>query len=101
MNVKRPIARLLSVFRPVRKSRERRSRRRIEARLVGLAGADGGLHGVVDFEDDAFGAVVAVVFWINAKLCAHLQVEVREGFTRSGQLGLMSVSESVSSGESR
>jgi hypothetical protein len=30
------------------------------------------------------------IFRINAKLRAHLQVEVREGFSRSGQLGLMS-----------
>jgi hypothetical protein len=33
---------------------------RVEARLVGLAGADGLGEGVVDFEDDALGAVVAV-----------------------------------------
>ncbi len=36
-------------------------RRRVEAGLVGLAGADGLLHGVVDLEDDALGAVVTVV----------------------------------------
>lgn len=35
--------------------------RRVKAGLVGLAGADDLLHGVVDFEDDALGAVVAVV----------------------------------------
>ncbi|HCS53912.1 MAG TPA: hypothetical protein DIW81_20380, partial [Planctomycetaceae bacterium] len=34
----------------------------IELGLVGLAGADGFGHLVVDFEDGAFGAVVAVVF---------------------------------------
>ncbi len=33
----------------------------VEWGLVGLAGAGGGLEGVVYFEDDAFGAVVAVV----------------------------------------
>ena len=36
--------------------------RRIEAGLVGSAGADGFLQGVVYFEDDAFRAVVAVEF---------------------------------------
>src|SRR5512137_69972 len=36
------------------------SRWRIKAGLVGLAGLHGGGEGVVDFEDDAFGAVVAV-----------------------------------------
>jgi hypothetical protein len=36
------------------------SRRRVEASLVGLAGAHGRGEGVVDFEDDAPGAVVAV-----------------------------------------
>lgn len=33
---------------------------RVEARRVGLAGALGGSEGVVDFEDDALGAVFAV-----------------------------------------
>ena len=33
----------------------------IESRLIWLAGADGIGHGVVDFEDDALGAVVAVI----------------------------------------
>jgi hypothetical protein len=37
--------------------------RRVEAGLVRLAGAGGFQQGVVDFEDDAFGAVVAVVFF--------------------------------------
>ena len=33
----------------------------VEAGLVGVAGADGVGHGVVDFEDDALGAVIAVI----------------------------------------
>lgn len=32
----------------------------VEAGLVGLAGGDGVLHGVIDVEDGVFGAVVAV-----------------------------------------
>lgn len=36
------------------------SRQRIEACVVGLAGADGLDHGVVDFQDDALGAVLAI-----------------------------------------
>ncbi len=36
-------------------------RRRVQTRLVGLAGADGFLHGVVDFEDNSLGAVVAIL----------------------------------------
>ena len=35
-------------------------RGRVEAGLVGLAGGDGVLHGVVDFEDGSLGAVFAV-----------------------------------------
>ena len=38
------------------------SRRRIEARSIGLAGALSFGEGVVDFEYDALGAVIAVVF---------------------------------------
>src|SRR5579884_2061016 len=35
-------------------------RRRVEAGLVGVAGAHGLVHGVVELEDDALGAVLAV-----------------------------------------
>ena len=34
-------------------------RRWVEQGLVGLAGFDGALHGVVDLQDNAFGAVLA------------------------------------------
>ncbi len=37
------------------------SRWRVEARLVGLASAHGFRHGVINFQDDSFSAVVAVV----------------------------------------
>lgn len=40
------------------------SRWRIKAGLVGLAGLHGGGEGVVDFEDDAFGAIVAVELFL-------------------------------------
>ena len=36
------------------------SRRRVEQGLVGLTSLDGLLHGVVDLQDDALGAVLAV-----------------------------------------
>ena len=41
-------------------------RRGIESVLVGLAGADGLGEGVVDFEDDTFGAVVAPLLIVFA-----------------------------------
>ena len=46
---------------PWRMSHPRIGGWRVEPGLVRLAGADGLGHRVVDFEDDAFGAVVAVV----------------------------------------
>jgi len=46
--------------------------RRDKAGLVGLAGADGFLHGVVDFEDNALGAVFV-------KLLLVLAANDREG----------------------
>ena len=44
-------------------------RGRVEAGLIGLAGADGLGHGVIDLEDDAFGAVVATPPLVLALHC--------------------------------
>ena len=41
-------------------------RRRVEHGLVGLAGLDGLLHGVVDLQNDALGAVLAVGGFVPA-----------------------------------
>jgi hypothetical protein len=42
-----------------------------EVGLVGVAGAARFLHRVVDFEDDAFGAVVAAEFMSCSRLVDH------------------------------
>ena len=49
-------------------------RGRIEAGLVGLAGLHGLGEGVVDFEDGAFGAVVAVELGLVVEQRTHHQV---------------------------
>jgi len=66
--------RIIGLFHPSRlSSRWMRhpwiGRRRIEAGLVGLAGLHSLLHGVVDLQDDAPGAVLAVGGLVLAFLC--------------------------------
>ncbi len=46
---------------------------RIEARLVGLAGLDRPLHGVVEFQDRELGAIIVVLLDV-------LLLDDREGF---------------------
>ena len=59
---------------------------RVEAGLVGNAGTDGLGDRVVDFEDDAFGTVVAVVFGLIPSLHDREGVhDVGHGVTRGGE----------------
>src|SRR5271157_1773559 len=61
MDVRWPVlgARLTGL--PVRQAIGGWTGRWVEAGLVGLAGKRGFLHGVVDFKDDAVGAIIAVI----------------------------------------
>jgi hypothetical protein len=62
MHIPRPVLRPGRPRRPIGQRIRRWPGGRGEGRLVRDAGADGLLEGVVEFEDDAFGAVVAVGF---------------------------------------
>ncbi len=54
----------------------------IEAGLVGLAGADGFCHRVVDFEDDAFSAVAVVLGFVRAADDGERVHDVVDGVAR-------------------
>ena len=58
----RPIGRLRLAWLPIREPTGRWAGRRVEPRLVRLAGANGIGHLVVHFEDRGFRFVLAVVF---------------------------------------
>ena len=60
-------------------------RGRVEAGLVGLAGGDGVLHGVVDFEDGSLGAVFAVFCLVLALYDGEGVHDVVHGFARRGE----------------
>ena len=63
-------------------------RGRFEAGLVGVAGADGLGHGVVDFEDDALGAVVAVLRLVLTLDDGEGVHDVGHGVARGREAGL-------------
>ena len=64
----------------------RRAGGRIQDGLVGFAGADGVGHGVVDFENDSLGAVLAVGFLVLAFDDRESLHDVIDGVTGCGKI---------------
>ena len=67
---------------------------RVESSLIGSAGGDGRLHGVVDFDDGPHGAVLAVRFFVLAADDGEGVHDVGHGVSRGGEAAAWSSAKS-------